>query len=637
MRKYMSISMLALFLVSLTVAAGAEMKEAPVLAELVKAGTLPPVSERLPEEPLVVKVFDRIGTYGGTFQEAQQEYKGEWPLMRLLTEPWINLDYDHSTLIPWSITKWEWQNDEASVIRMFIRKGMKWSDGEPITVDDYLFYCNDMLLNPDFLASPPSWLYANNTPAEVTRVDDYTFDIDFKSPFGMFPFAIANWNARSPYYNGTHVVPKHYLEQFHPDYAKKEDLAAAIADGMYNSWPELITSKANYRINPDLPTMAAFKVMNGLNEPIQYLERNPYYWAVDEEGNQLPYADKWERTLVTDENAMLIKIFAGEFWFAKLGSSGGTSQYPALIENQEKGDYGVRFYDLPAFSAGCIWVNPHHEDPVKSELLLNFKFRQALSVALDRDEINESIFFGMGVPSQVAPDKLSPVYGDDSSIWEVNSQYDPDAANALLDEIGLTDRDDKGFRLGPDGNELLLVLSTNIEWPSETVKMCELYKQYFADIGINVVVKALKNNILYPQIEANDYDLFVRAFIAGGNIQPSVNHYVFPQSSGWHMGPLWAAWLLSDGEKGVEPEEWVKELLPLQDQIKGTKDDAERFELMRKAVLLHVENLMPIGGIQWGGVGSPQNAIAVSNKLGNVPENPDGLWVASKIAQWFIK
>jgi peptide/nickel transport system substrate-binding protein len=611
--------------------------ESPMLAEMVKAGQLPAVDERLPQEPLVVKNVDELGEYGGTLTESYIMPAGEFQLMRLLTEPWINLDYDHSTLIPWSIEKWDWQNDEASKIRLYVRKGMKWSDGVDVTADDYLFYINDMLLNKDFLGAPPAWLYANAVEAVATKVDDYTFDIDFGSSFGMFPFMVANWNSRSPYYNGATVVPKHYLEQFHPDFTAAADVDAAVKEGQYNNWSELIASKDNYRNNPDRPSMAAFKVEDGLSGPVQHLVRNPYYWQVDEAGNQLPYIDKWDRTLVSDANGLLIKAFAGETMILKLGVAGGTSQYPAFVENQEKGDYEVRSYDLPGFNVGCIWINPTNSDPIKKDLLLNFKFRQALSVAINRDELNETLFFGLATPSQAAPDTASPVYGDDPSLFQQNTQYDPAMSNRLLDEIGLSDRGSDGYRLGPDGKELIFVMYTNIEWPGETPKMVEFYKTYFAEIGINLVVKVVKNNILYPKLEANDYDLFSRAMISGGNIQPSTNNYVFPQSNGWHMGPAWAKWLLSDGASGEEPEEWVKKLLPLQGEIMATTDDAERYELMREAILLHADNLMPIGVLQWGGIGSPANALAVSNKLGNVQEHPDGLWVSSKMGQWYIK
>jgi peptide/nickel transport system substrate-binding protein len=612
--------------------------ESPMLAEMVKAGSLPAVDDRLPPQPLVVENVDEVGKYGGTLKEAYIMPGGEFMLMRLLTEPWINLDYDHSTLIPWSIEKWEWQNDEASVIRMDVRKGMRWSDGVAVTADDYLFYINDMLLNKEYLGAPPSWLYAGGNEAKVTKIDDYAFEIDFGASYGMFPFAIANWNARSPYYNGATVVPMHYLKQFHPDYSSKADVDAAVKEGQYNNWAELIASKDNYRNNPDRPSMAAFKVEDGLSGPVQHLTRNPYYWQVDEKGNQLPYIDKWERTLVSDQNGLLIKAFSGDSMFLKLGNAGGSPQYPALMENQEKGNYTVKTFDLPGFNIGCIWVNPTHKDPVKRELLLNLKFRQALSSAINRDEINETLFYGMATPSQVAADAVSPVYGDDPSLYKNFTEYDPALSNKLLDEIGLTKRGSDGFRLGPDGKDLVMVMYTNLEWPSETVKMVEFYKTYFAEVGINLAVKVLKNNILFPKVEAGDYDMFARAFIAGGNIQPSTNHYVFPQSNGWHMGSDWARWLLSNGASGEEPvDAWVKELLPLQSKIMATTDDNARYEMMREAILLHTDNLMPIGVLMWGGIGTPENAISYSNDMGNVQEHPDGLQVSSKMGQWYIK
>jgi len=264
----------------------------------------------------------------------------------------------------------------------------------------------------------------------------------------------------------------------------------------------------------------------------------------------------------------------------------------------------------------------------------NRKFRQALSVAINRDEINKIIYHGLGVPRQMTVLPNTTYYKPE---WgEAWAQYDPELANELLDGIGLTERDSEGYRLGPDGEKLLIVLNVISHWVPELPDITDMYKIYFADVGINTIVKPMPEEPIYEVVNALDHDIFIRFFAGGNWLQCPANGYLFPRDTGWHVAPAWARWILTDGAEGEEPPGWVKRLAAIDGEAKAEVDLETRFALYDEAILLCVNNLMPIG--VWGVAGGIDAVAIITNRLKNVPEYIDAHFVgcSARIHTWYI-
>ena len=379
-------------------------KEAPMLAEMVQRGQLPPVKERVPKNPLVVKPVEEIGQYGGTFRLA---HRGSYDVgimkVNYLVERPTTFRPDMTTIFPHLLEGYDANADGSSFV-LHLREGLKWNDGEALNADDFLFFFNDIALNTD-LNPAPSFVIGGPDPAKMTKVDDYTLRVDFNRPFGIF---IENISRHRPVI----YAPEHYLKQFHPDYTSMSEIKKRMDEGDYDRWQDLFGDKDNYVTNPDRPNCAPWIPQNTINDPIQLYDRNPYYWKVDTEGNQLPYIDHVERILVGDTEAILLKMLAGEIDLERGLTWGGMPSYTVVMENRDKGDYRVIAGYWANDSYGTCYLNYENSDPELKKLFNDRRFRIALSVAIDRDELNQLIFEGLGLPNNASVALGPPYYGE---------------------------------------------------------------------------------------------------------------------------------------------------------------------------------------------------------------------------------
>ena len=615
---------LAVFLGRLPVFA-ADYGEAPELRILVAAGVFPPVEERLPDEPLVVESAE-IGVYGGTLTTTT------WPPHYMTDEYIITTEVPgYVKPAPNVIEAWE-INADATEVTFYLRKGMKWSDGALFTADDWMFWYNDYEGNVELTPIKRTWYEIGGEHGVLSKIDDYTIKWTFVETFGSFLDSLAEWPTRGR----IQFLPAHYLKQFHPDYAT--DLEAKMKAGGFDTWMDLFGTKKDDMNNPELPTLGAWTITNPKDSVIQIWIRNPYYWKVDPEGNQLPYVDSIEVPRDPGTEANLIKLIAGEFDFLGMGGVGALANFTIVMENQEKGDYRlIRITEgTGAANVGTMFLNVSHKNPAKRELFNNLDFRKALSVALNRREIIDVGYKGVGVPTQVSPATGPPYYGEDPRYKDYYTQYDPELANELLDGIGLTERDGDGYRLGPDGEKLLIVLNVISHWVPALPDIADMYKIYFAAVGINTIVKPAPEEPIYEIVNALDHDIFIRFFAGGNWLQSPANGYLFPRDSGWHTAPAWARWILTDGETGEEPPDWVKRLAAIDGEAKAEVDLQTRFDLYTEAVLLHVNNLMPIG--VWGVAGGPTSRHIINNRVRNVVEPNDMHFVggSGQLSSWYI-
>lgn len=608
----------------------AEFQEAPMLTALVDAGELPPLAERLPADPVVVQPEEGIGKYGGFLTAPIEGQNRASPTMYdyWTIDPLTIFSPDGSEIIPNVAQSWQISEDNKT-ITLFLRKGIKWSDGEPYTANDILFWWNDVVLNDELTPSKPTILTRGGELAQVTAIDDFTVEFTFSEPYALFVTYLGSWGG--PRIDPV-ALPKHYLSQFHPNYVEMSEIEALMEVEGFDTWLDFFAYMRD-RHNPELPSISAWIPNERPPQPIQTYRRNPYYWKVDTAGNQLPYIDELRAVRVADTEAQLLKTIAGEFDWSSLGFNGGIANMPLLMQNRESGGYRMAYGTWMPNSFSNIMFNFSHPDEVRKELYNDVRFRQALSVAINREELIALVWKGGVFASQVAP-LYGPDYHGESELFQSYAQFDLDLANQLLDEIGLTDRDSQGFRLGLDGEPLMLIIAANTAWPPETPDVMELVRGYWAEVGINATVQPEAGELWTARHNGGEHDLSARgAHFGGGPVHPTLNGNTFALG-GWQWAPEWALWLDTDGEQGVEPPDDVKRIRELREEILGEPDQARRIELIMEVFQIHMDNLWSIGLV----VDDPKinQQTIVTNRVRNYPTWTAGEWYPNVPASFFI-
>jgi peptide/nickel transport system substrate-binding protein len=577
-------------------------KEAPSLAS---NSALPPVAERVGKEPMVVLPVESIGTYGGTWRRATLGVLGASLYFR---EALVIQSYDSTEMVPNIAQDWEMSAD-AKEFTFYLREGMKWSDGEPFTADDFVFRWNDINFNAELNPAGGGNIYApGGEPGTITKLNDYAFKYTFSVPQPLF----LEWLGQKTLQLW---APKHYLEPFHADYADKAKLDAMVKDEGFASWTELFKAKhdeINGPTNVEAPTIAPWIMIDTIGGAVQRHVRNPYYWKVDTAGNQLPYMDQVDEYLMGDTEAILLKALAGDVDYQTLRIS-SLANYPTLKENEEKGGYHLRPMMSPATNFGAMFINYFHSDPVMRELLENKDFRIALSIAIDRNEINDIIFKGLALPSQAAPPASFPFHNE-----ELATQYtdfDTDKANQMLDEIGLKWDNDHKWRVKSDGDKLQIVNLAFIPWPNENVQIQELVKQYWAEIGVDMVIKPTERALWVEKVAGSDFDVASYGINKGfvGN-PPAVYTPVVPIGATSHWAQKWVLWYNTDGADGEEPPADVKRLRDINVEYQQEPAAEKRAALNAEALEIHARNFWTIGMVN-----EPQAGrfFVIKNDIGN--------------------
>ncbi len=466
-------------------------QEAPMLAELVAQGTLPAVDDRLPVNPMVVQPTSEVGQYGGTLntfmlneedRSAVFNFALDYPLVDV---PRTNFD-EFVAQLPqggWEgliAESYEW-NEDATVLTIHLREGLKWSDGEPCTAEDFAWYYNDELLNTDLTPTTPSQLMVNETPAVVSAADEYTLVYEFAAPNPGFLRNVRNE------FQLVHR-PKHYFSQFHPTYntsATYEEYREAIDD----------------MLAPERPQTSAWIVEERTPEGVMCV-RNPYYTGVDAAGNQLPYVDRiWFPMIGTTDNAIL-KTIAGEIDVAERNMQ-QFDQLPLLLESQEAGNYEILRWSGAFFGVGTVaHFNYQLQDPEYPELhdmLRNRDFRYALSIAVDRDDINNSVYLDLGRSTMWVLNSTSPYY-DEEMAEIVAPIFDVEQANALLDGLDLIDRDGDGKREYPNGKPVTIFVDVSSEIKMHVLSG-ESIVRYWNEIGLDARLNTISRSLATDRLQ----------------------------------------------------------------------------------------------------------------------------------------
>ena len=422
-------------------------KEAPQLAALVKAGKLPPVAERIGQDPLVIKPLKEIGKYGGAMRAGFTGPADFWNGFRCCSGPdhLMFWDYTGDKAVP-NLAKGLEMQDNGRAWLVHLRRGMKWSDGKPFTADDFVFWFEDIYRNKDLVPTPTAVMAINGKQGVIEKVDTYTVRFKFPESYFMFPDVLAGstdlagqWVA----YRGMGgFAPAHYLKQFHPKYVSADELDKRAKEAKFDSWVRMFLAKNDWALNPDLPVLSPWKTVTPINTPTWTLERNPYSVFVDTAGNQLPYIDKVVLTLAENLEVLNLRAIAGEYDYASRHVDLG--KLPVFLENQQRGNYKV-YLDPGDYCDLIIKFNLNYDaDPEIAKWLNTADFRRALSLGINRDQINETFWLGTGTPGSVVPVD-SNKYNPGPQYRKLWATLDMKKANEMLDKIGLAKKDARGL------------------------------------------------------------------------------------------------------------------------------------------------------------------------------------------------
>jgi peptide/nickel transport system substrate-binding protein len=338
--------------------------------------------------------------------------------------------------------------------------------------------------------------------------------------------------------------------------------------------------------------------------------RNPYYFKVDPEGNQLPYLDKVAFNLVQDRQMTVLKSIAGEIDMQTRHLS--LSDYTLLAENEEKGGYKVLLWKQGVGSDVTLFIDQNIQNDALQPIFRDVRFRQALSVALNREEIWQLVYMGMGEPRQAS--LISGVAFHDPEWETAYAQYDPVQANKLLDEMGFTEKDADGFRLRADGETLAVTIDFASGVFGPWADVLEMVKKYVEAVGVKVALRPMERSLFEQREGSGDMEIGVWMLDRNAVVisDPSM---LLGTLSAW--APLYGKWYNSGGRDGEEPPAGsdYRKIYELWDQVKGTVDPAEQNALFQEIVTIHKNNLFFIGT-----VGELPQPVVVKNGFKNVPE-----------------
>lgn len=604
--------------------------EAPMLADMVAAGDLPPVENRLPNhgDIMVVQPRESIGTYGGeiTFNATNPTSFGNTGFTAW-DQHLAGLSTNWEVAFP-QIAKSIDLSEDLLTATVTLRRGMKWSDGTPVTADDIMFWYEDIMLHPD-LPNLNSAFITDGEPILIEKVDDFTVTFTATQPIPAFSLTVARFS------RGFTLAPRHYLEQWHADY---NDEAESIADSEgFDSWAGAFEFHMNGQtgqedFDPDLPVLKPWVLDEVDDFGNKFYVRNPYYWKVDTEGNQLPYIDRQVRLLLAEPEVVILNVQAGEIDYGFYNLE--VSDLPVLKAGEADGDYTTILWPADQGAMTKYQFNITVSDPVLNEIFNDLRFRQAMSLAVNREEINEVLFFGQAVPRQWGVSSASIFYED----WMGSyfAEYDPDQANALLDEMGLEMGDD-GVRLRPDGEPLAIVLWDAIN----RIPMSELMAEYWEAVGVDVEINASTRDAFRQALVANE----VHASTWFADVVSEKDMYQRPiwlrapygiDSTPVGGGLAWRQWWLSGGEEGEEPPEYQLQQMEMADQWQLTEIGSDEYvELGTQLVSNTVEKMYHIGT-----VGEAPEVFIRSNRLQNFTPVEGVVYINHLVSghsdQWYV-
>lgn len=615
-----------------------KFNESPKLTLQVEAGALPPIEERLPANPYVIphkwvkpgkfggelRMISDVST-GGAIHASNKEYCYGHSLLR-----WLN---DGLDIGPGLVESWELNGDQSEWTLHF-RKGLKWSDGQPWSTDDIMFWWEDLVLNEQHSDTPPDECKSGRgTLATFRAPDDVTLVLSFDAPAPLTADRLAMWTNGTIGNGPKWMVPKHFAKQFHPRYNKSAPEDWATQGGVFES-------KVDYSRNPGCPTMTGWRLARFKEGQSIVWERNPYYYCVMPNGDQLPYIDTLTMSIVQDPEVGKLQMqrgaydyVHGPFFYLSL------ADVSALKQSEPTSNLDVLLWDSGQGTGSAFFFNYDYPDPKLRKLIRDPRFRKALSLAVNRPEIQKSIYFNTGEPTTGTLSPKAKEYSVSEEGREVYRSWrdsavnhDAKAAQDLLDEIGVVDKDGDGKREMPDGSPLRIRLDYPANATDEHKTKNSYLIKYWEEIGVDAT-----ENPVAPEAWPDQWSQGTLMSHSAWSVGDGPNHLVYPQwlvpieSTRW--APLEGQWYnvrgTPDEHKQVdldpfkrtpprmEPEEGgpVEQLWRIYDRTRVEPDELKRTQMVWEMIKIHIE----YGPFFQGSVANPPLVILANKDLNNVP------------------
>jgi peptide/nickel transport system substrate-binding protein len=600
--------------------------EAPMLAEMVASGALPPLEERLPKDPFVVgpgvivaenELTDWTpGLYGGTlnFGHEGSDWNPDVFIMmneHLLMAPGISVEPIRPNVIKDFTVE-----DDNKRFTFYLREGLRWSDGEPVTTEDVRFVYEDIYLNEQLTPNFPARFRAGGRPdgdiMQLEIIDDYTFVISFSEPYGglLRELSIKGWQGYSDL-----LRPAHHLKQFHVDYTSMEDLRPLLDEmNLEEEWWQLFTNRTcqNWDVTrlrcQEYPGLYPWIAKDAGEPGILLFERNPYYFKVDTEGKQLPYIDRLVSVLVQGTDMINIRVFSGDIDFVREDTA--LVKLPLYKEYEAQGNFRSILLDSHV-DPTALFINHTHPDPTWRLVTGDLRFRQAVNMAIDREEIIQNIYYELATLPELIP-----------------NEKNLEKANQLLDEMGMDQRDADGFRMAPNGDPFEILMEVADHAP-DIIPVAELLVEHLGDVGIKVNLKVQDGSLLGQRQTANE--LYATVF---WTVQPMWKNGTWTDylpTNTW--GRQWVIWYNTNGTEGEEPPDPVKRLYELQSGRVQTTPGSDLDETLAEEIYqIHYDNLYIFALVE-----NVNYALIVDADLGNVQSDGQAIGANNSGEQFYFK
>ena len=617
-----------------------EFSEAPTLAAMVARGELPPVEDRLPDDPLVIGPYAEIGEYGGELRVARKGPRDYGDMLRGKHVFLFRADPSSAEIIP-SLAKGYEASSDNRALTIYLREGAKWSDGMPFTADDIMFMYTYVMADPDVnYWVTRGWTFEGEL-SKFEKIDDHAVRITFPVPVSP-----ALWKSHLNWFRTRQsflFTAAHWAQEYHK--AFNPEVEKLAKEEGHESWDALFLAAIDTQPSQSFvqPEMTTWIIESRDSSGIQHV-RNPYYWAVDPEGNQLPYIDSLYAEFFADSEVAILNMMQGSIDIG--GRLMNPADFPLYKENEGIGDYTIREWQDTKTGRVVYGFNLNIEDPVKAAIFQDDRFRHAMSLAINREEINEFAFQGLATPQQFTVTEAAEFY--DPSWARAYADYDPERAMRLLDELDLRDIDGDGFREGPGGEPFLIELNINTSSVMGTMgfSTTELVAEYWQEVGIRTDYRQISSDLNRELRDANQLDVHVGVAEGYMPTRVSVPGNFTTGATGYALN--WRDWVshqywLDAGSKGDEPargeeppEKW-KRFVETKNAWVSAQSDDEFKRLGREYWSMQAE-LIPVIGT----VGYALRPILINNRIRNVPETlpfawETVLWVNATPAQWFIR
>lgn len=578
--------------------------EPPALAEAVRAGKLPALAERLPRQPRLVQA-EQPGQYGGELRMLMAKARD---VRMMVVYGYARLvGYDQSfALVPDILERIEVEGERAFTLHL--RRGHRWSDGHPFTTEDFRYWWEDIAHNRDLTPfGLPRSMLVDGKPPRFEVLNRTTVRYSWLLPN---PFFVPELAGSRPLYI---YAPAHYMKQFHVRYADPAKLAGQVRAAGVRDWSALhARMEAPYQNNnPDFPSLDPWINTTRGTSDRYVLVRNPYYHRVDQQGRQLPYIDR-VILYIADGGLIPAKTGAGESDLQARYLN--FSDYTFLKKAERRTGMEVRLWDTSKGSHIALYPNLNVNDPVWRAIVQDVRFRRALSLGINRREINQVLYYGLAEEGNDTVMERCPLY--DPAYRQAWAEFDLKQANALLDAMGLTQRDRQGLRRLPDGRSMTVVVETAGE-NTEQTDVLQLIHDTWLKLGVKLFARPIQREVFRNRVFSGK--TLMAVWSGMDNALPTADmspQHLAPVSQQQLQWPKWGQYYETGGAAGEPPTlPAAKELVELNEGWGRATSATVREFIWRRMLEIQAEQVFTIGLIS----GVPQ-PVVVNRRLHNVPQ-----------------